>query len=110
MTISLLGIILLLILSNILEPSLQSINTLEIKDLNKKTKIQGQIINIKNYETFRIITIDDKTKSINVIINKPNKHLNLTKGQNLTIIGKINQYKNTLQIQAERIIIPYTQS
>ncbi len=107
LAISLIGIIFLLILSNILEPKLQSISEINTKDLNKKIKTKGQITNIKTYENFQILTISDSIKSINIILNKP---LNLTRNQNLTITGTLNQYKNKLQIQAEKITLNHPAS
>ena len=110
LTISLLGVITLLILTNTLEPKLTSINKITIKELNKKVKIQGKIINIKNYENsridelFYILTVSDTTEEIEVILNIK-KTLNLKINQNVTITGRVNTYKNQLQIQAEKIIL-----
>lgn len=112
-TISLLGIIILLILTNIIEPKQTSINEIKIKDLNKKVKIHGKIENIKTIEndntreSFQILTIFDKTREIDVVFNaKPNSNLlNLKTNQYITIIGRVTQYKDKLQIQAEKIIV-----
>lgn len=110
LTISLLGIITLLILANTLEPNLTSINKITIKDLNKKVKIQGGVENAKNYENsktyelFYILTISNGTGEIDVALNTK-KNLDLKINQNVTIIGRVNTYKNQLQIQAEKIIL-----
>jgi len=100
-TISLLGILFLLFIST-LEPNLTNISEITSKDLNKKTKIQGQLINIKTINPdFQILTIKDSTKEIDITLDKSIK---ITKNQNLTIIGKVTEYKKNLQIQAEKII------
>ncbi len=112
--ITLIGIFFLLILLNISEPKLKNISEITIKDLNKNVKIKGGIISIKEYETntkenFLILTVKDKTGKIEVLItNQKNQALNrqLTKNQTLIIIGKVSQYKDTMQIQAEKIISP----
>lgn len=110
LTISLLGIVILLILANTLEPKLTNIKELTINDLNKKVKIQGKIENIKNYENsktnelFYILTISDNTGKIDAVLNIK-KTLNLKINQNATIIGRVNTYKNQLQIQAEKIVV-----
>lgn len=109
MAISLVGIIVLLILANNIEPKLTKIKDITIKDLNRKVKIQGKIINIKTYdtknsETFQVLTISDETASIKIILNKNLKDQNLSIEQ-LMIIGRVTTYKNNLQIQAEKIII-----
>ena len=100
-TISILGIFILLLLSNILEPKLTKISDLTIKDLDKNVKIRGQIKNIRNYEQITILTISDTTDKIDLLINK--KNINLIKNQNLTIIGKVNLYKGNLQIEVIKI-------
>lgn len=113
LTISLLGVITLLILANTLEPKLTSINKITIKELNKKVRIQGQIINIKNYEntktkeTFYILTISDGVGKIDTVLNtKSNSNLlNIKINQNVTITGRVSQYKDKLQIQVEKIVI-----
>jgi len=104
LSISLIGILLLLFLSNFLEPKLTNIEQINNKLLNTKTKIQGTISNIKNYEnsSFQITSIKDETGEIDITTNKI---LNLTKNQNITVIGTINEYKQRLQMQADEIII-----
>ena len=113
LTISLLGIITLLILANTIEPKLTKIKDITIKQLNKKVKILGKIENIKiiennkTRESFQILTISDETGKVDAVFNtKPNLNLlNLKINQNLIITGRVTQYKDKLQIQAEKIIL-----
>lgn len=105
--ISLLGILILLILSSILEPSLTNIREIDSKYLNKKVKIQGEIINMKSYNTktneiFQVLEIKDGTGYIEVILSSK-KETPLRKNQKITVIGIVNLYKNSLQIQAHKI-------
>ena len=112
LTISLLGIITLLILANILEPKFQKINEKTLKNLNKKVKIFGIVKEIKIYENnktkefFYVLIISDETGKIDAVFNaKPNSNLlNLKTNQNITMIGRVTQYKDKLQIQVEKII------
>lgn len=103
LTISLIGIFLLLILSNTLEPKLISIGKINNNLMEKKVKVQGEISNIKTYEdsNFQIILIKDNTGKIEVTIDKI---LNLTNNQSIIVIGSIQEYKKALQIQADKII------
>lgn len=113
LTLSLLGIITLLILANVLELNLTPINEISAKHLNKKVKIQGSIKNVKNYENnktkedFYVLTILDKSGKIDAVFNAKSNSglLNLKINQNVTIIGRVNTYKNQLQIQAEKIVV-----
>ena len=103
LSISLLGIFLLLFLSNILEPKLINIDGINNQLLNQKIQVQGQIFNIRTFEdsNFQIISIKDKTGKIDITLDHI---INITSNQNITVIGKVQEYKEFLQIQAEKII------
>ncbi len=104
LSISLIGILLLLFLSETLAPKLINIEDINNKLLNKKTKVQGQIFNIRTFEDsdFQIISIKDSTGKIDITLDNPT---NLANNQNITVIGTIKEYKQYLQIQADKIII-----
>lgn len=103
LSISLIGILLLLFLTS-LNPKLTNIENINNKLLNQKTQVQGQIFNIRTFEdsNFQILSIKDSTGKIDIILNNPT---NLTNNQNITVIGKITEYNQTLQIQADKIIL-----
>jgi aspartyl-tRNA synthetase len=95
--ISLLGILLLLLLLN-LQPSQTNIEDINKKLLNKKIKITGEVTETKNYTNFQIITIKDQTGKIKVFTEK---QISLT---NITVIGTVREYRDTLQLNAEKIV------
>jgi len=116
-TITLFGILLLLFLSN-LEPRLLNISELSLNNLDKKVKIQAKINKIRNYivssGTLQILEVSDLKNSsakTEVLLTNPNKggregknpKKQLLKNQNITVIGKITQYQDSLQVQAEKI-------
>jgi len=101
--VSIIGILFLLILANTIKPIELKIKDITNKYLDKKVQAKGEIINIKTYKTqnFQVLTIQDNNNSIDVTLS----HLtNLIKYQNITVIGTVKQYKENLQIQADRII------
>jgi len=102
--ISLIGVFLLLILSNILEPRLISIEKINDRFIDKKVKVQGEIFNIKTYKDsdFQVTSIKDKTGKIDITTDKI---LNLKNNQTIIVIGKVTQYKEYLQVQANKIIL-----
>ena len=104
LSISLIGILLLLFLSEFISPKITNISDINNKLLNQKTQVQGQILSIRTFEdsNFQIISIKDSTGKINIILNNP---INITNNQNITVIGTINQYNQTLQIQADKITL-----
>ncbi|MBT4165645.1 hypothetical protein HOE04_01250 [archaeon] len=99
-TITILGILLIIILTNILQPKIIPINNITLKQLDKQIKTQGTITNIITHNEFQVITIKNQTK-INILLNLPST--NLTKNQNIIVTGKLQQYKNQLQINANQI-------
>jgi len=110
--LSLIGVLFLLFLPTTLSPKKINIKDINTPLLNKQIQIQGQIINIKTYKlesqnNLQILEVSDLTNPLEkteVVLNNPK--INLEKNQNIIIIGKITSYKNTLQIQADKIIIP----
>tara|TARA_Y100000310_G_C20449148_1_gene699828 strand:- start:312 stop:665 length:354 start_codon:yes stop_codon:yes gene_type:complete len=101
LVISLIGIFLLLVLSNILEPKLIDLGEINNNLLNKKVKVQGEIFDNRIFSSdFQVISIRDSTGKIDLTLNQPTDNL---KG-NITVIGTVKEYKQYLQIQAEKII------
>jgi aspartyl/asparaginyl-tRNA synthetase len=99
-TISILGIFLLLVIMNELSQKQTNIQNITKEMINRKVNIRGEIINIKNYNNFQVISIRDSTGKIDITLDK---NLNLTKNQDITIEGIVKEYNKTLQIQADII-------
>lgn len=105
-TISLIGILFLLFLITFPPQKITPISNINSNQLNKQVKVQGTITNIKEFNqyNFLLITVKDPTGEIDILLSSTNlNQTNLTKSQNITIIGKVTQYKNNLQVQAEKI-------
>lgn len=103
--ISIIGILILLILSNSQEPEKINIKNIGIQNINQKIQTQGTIVSIKTYNNFEILNLRQNyydNYSIAILINKKT---NLTKNQTIEVIGKIIEYKDSLEIQAEKIKI-----
>ena len=98
--ISLIGILFLLLLINILEPKLIPIEKIKNNILNKNIKIQGEISNIEDKETFKILSIQDETGKIDVICNSGDFEEN----QKIIVSGRVKEYQQYLNIQANKII------
>jgi len=104
LAVSLIGIFLLLLFSNILEPKLINIEKINDRLIDEKVKVQGAIFNIRTYEDsgFQVVSIKDNTGKIQVTIDKI---LNLKNNQTIIVIGKVTEYKEDLQIQADKILL-----
>ncbi len=106
LTISFIGIITLLIISNNLTHDLILIKNITTKHLNKDVKIKGEILQIKNYKTtanenFQVLTVSDESGEIKVLFN--NHLTNDTK--KVAVVGRVEYYKGNLQIRANKIIL-----
>lgn len=104
LTITLLGILILLTLSTF-PPKKIPISEIYKKPLYHKVNIQGKITHEKtfNKHNFELIILKDNSNStIDIIIDKP---LNLTLNQEVRIIGEIIPYKKTIQVKADKVII-----
>jgi len=97
--ISLFGILILLLLSNIIQSPIISISEIGSQHINKQITIKADIINIKNYENFQVLILEDYTGNISAIINS-NK---LKRINNTIITGKVQEYKDNLQININKI-------
>jgi DNA/RNA endonuclease YhcR with UshA esterase domain len=96
LSFSLFGIIILLILSNILNPISKEVGELTDKDINKKIKIKGVVTEIKKYENYQTLKIKDGAFYINGIIYSK---VNISEGEDIYLTGIISKYKNNLQIK-----------
>lgn len=93
--ISFVGIFLLLFLTTLKPKEVGNYNELE---LNERVKTQGKIIEIKNYDNFFIISLDN---NITITCNS----CQLKENQTIEAEGKVTDYKKQLQINAEKIQI-----
>lgn len=101
-SLSLIGILSLLFLSLILPIKQYNLEEINYNLLNKKVKVEGTIFNIRNYDNFQIISIKDSTSEIDITLNKI---INISNNQKIIVIGTIQDYKQSLQIQADKILI-----
>lgn len=99
LSISLLGIFLLLFISN-QEPKYSSIAELQNFSVGKQVKIIGNITSTSELsKNFFLLTIKDSTGKTQATSNK-NFLTNIT----VEISGKITKFQNKTQIQADKII------
>jgi DNA/RNA endonuclease YhcR with UshA esterase domain len=104
LTISLIGIAIMLIIINTLEPDKTNISDLNQKDINQNKAIIGNLTSTRRFDNnFTVLTIQDNTGKIEAICNCEDfkKYIH----QNIRVIGRVREYNNQLQIQADKIIL-----
>ena len=97
-----LGIILLIFISNKLELPISIISKITDKDLNKTVKIKGTVSKFIEKESLTTIELEEASSKINVILFKSEK-IQIKKGNLLEVEGKVAKYENKLQIYADTI-------
>lgn len=99
---SLIGLFLIILLANHLEPTLITIKSIDENNLDNFVKIQGTITEIKETEGLSIFTIKDETKSIKIVsYEKPL----LMRNQEIEVVGKVVEYQGALELEATTIKI-----
>ncbi len=98
--ISILGILSLLFLTDALETEQVTIGEIEDKMINKKVKVDATIYSVIDRETFKVLSVYDETGRIDVLCNCED----IENNQEVTVIGRIKEYNQYLQISAEKII------
>ena len=101
---SILGIFLLLTIAEFSQPKLYQIKDVTEKQLDTQIKIQGTITKTKDLPGLLIFDLKDNTSKMIVVAFK-DFQINLTKGQNISVTGKIAEYNNVLEIIADEITI-----
>lgn len=107
LSLALLGILLLLILSTTLEPSLETPSNIKNYQEYQRVRVQGELLSLKELSpNFFVLNLKNKNDTISVILNTKEKienKINISQKNNLEVIGKINFYNNQTQISADEI-------
>lgn len=100
---SLLGLILLFFLSENLEPKLISIEEIDERLFDEYVKISGEIVGVRKTTGLYILSIQDSTEKIDVIVFKQKEKFSFEKGTHVEVIGKVGKFRGNLQIEANEI-------
>lgn len=99
---SLMGILLLLIISNKLEVNEKIISNIDETDIGSNLRISGVITNVKNIGSVMLIDIAQLEKMKVVVFNS---NITLNKGDYVEITGKIEEYKGSTELIADKIVL-----
>ncbi|MDP1729275.1 MAG: hypothetical protein Q8L27_03675 [archaeon] len=105
LVLSLISIFILLLVSQFIQPQITNASDISSDNLNQLVKLNGKIISQKNYEgkDFQVLIFRDDSGKIEVTTNAKQK-LELNYSKNYTIIGKVSEYNQTIQISANKIL------
>lgn len=99
---SLIGIFILIIISERIDISQSNISNITKNDIDKTVKIKGYITRLTETPGLYIMNIKDSTAEITTIVFKEDK-INITRGSLVEVEGKVKEYNEILEINAELI-------
>jgi len=97
---TIIGIYLIIILANTLEPNITKILDINEKMIDEWVKIEGNVTSQKSIGELTILTVYDGTAGIHAIMYKEIENF---EGSEVVVLGKIIEYKGELEIQIEKI-------
>lgn len=101
---TLIGITLLIIISDKLDIPTSTISSLSKEDINKQIKVKGIANSIVNKKSIIILNLKDASSSIKVVLFNP-KESKIKKNSVLEVNGKISLYEDELEIIADSVRI-----
>ena len=101
---SILGILVLLVISNNLEVDEKTISELDESDIGSSVRLDGIVTNFQNRGAVILIDIAQLEEMQVVIFNA---NLTLNKGDYIEVIGKIDEYEGNQQLIADKIVLKW---
>jgi len=96
---SIIGVVLLYFISLNYEINELEINKINDNDIEKTSKITGEVVKVLNKDSLTIITIK-KPETIKVVLFE---NISLNRTDTVEIIGKVEKYKGEYEIIADKI-------
>lgn len=96
---AILGISLLLFLSQTLEPQVIKISGIKGNMLEQGVRVRGNITSFKPYHNFAVFDLQDETGKISVVVYSLKENLS----GNVEVTGKVKEYYGEIEIEASKI-------
>ena len=100
---SIVGIFVIFIFADRLEPSLISISDVSDSFIDQSVKIRGKIDSIKDGSSILILNVKDDTGSIKVVMFD-GEGFELKKGEMVEVLGEVKEYRGGFEVEAKRVI------
>lgn len=97
---SLIGLFLIIILANHLEPEIRNLAEIDERDLDENIKVIGKIISMYDHETLTLFTLEDETGKIDCVFYND---FPFEEGNEIQVIGKVIEYKGKIEIESIKI-------
>jgi len=100
---SLLGLLILYLVSNNIEIKEKNIEKITLDNKDEFVNIKGTISNIVNTEKVTIIKILQPQEITVVLFKNENKTTTIQQGNEIEVIGKVDEYEGKIEIIADRV-------
>ena len=100
---SLLGLLILYLVSNNIEIKEKNIEKITLDNKDEFVNIKGTISNIVNTEKVNIIKILQPQEITVVLFKNENKTTTIQQGNEIEVIGKVDEYEDKIEIIADRV-------
>ena len=100
--VSVIGIIVLYIISNSIEINDITIQKITNEEISKSVKIKGKIKDIRETDSVTFIVIEETSEITGIVFDK---NLSINKGDIVEITGKVEDYKGKQEIIIDHILL-----
>ena len=101
---SLIGILVVLLVSFVSSPKLYSISDLDKNDIDQVVRVRGNIESFHETPGLYLINLADDSGKITVVVFK-NDEMDLTEGMFVEVIGSVVEYGDQIEITAKEIVL-----
>lgn len=102
---SLVGILILFIVSQNISVEEKTIGRITIEDMDKKVKIKGFVEKVVDTEKVGIINVVQPQDIDVVLFKEGNETIDIKKDDFIEVIGKVEEYKGELEVIGQRVRI-----
>ena len=99
---SLVGLLILYLISDSIEIKEKNIEKITLENKDEFVKLRGIVSNVVDTEKVVIMEIT-QPQEITVVLFKDKETVNIQPGNEIEVIGKVDEYEGTLEIIADRL-------
>ena len=100
---SVVGILILFIVSQNISVEEKTISRITIEDMDKKVKIKGFVEDVINTEKVVIINVVQPQNMDVVLFKEENETIDVKKDDLIEVVGKVEEYKGELEVIGQRV-------
>lgn len=100
---SLIGVAALYFISENIEIKQTNIEKITFDDVDRNVKVKGVVNDLFENENVMIIDVIQPEEITVVLFKRNNKNISIGKGDNIEVIGKVDEYEGKLEIIGNRV-------